>query len=455
MKKILIIAILFGFFSCEKVEREEEVKEEEIAYTHHSDWSKSATIYELNIRQFSDKGDFNSIVPQLDRIKEMGIDIIWLMPIHPIGEKNRKGGLGSYYSVKDYKAVNPDYGTMDDFKNLVTEIHNRDMFVIIDWVANHTAWDCAWTTDHPDWYTKDSLGNLMPPEGTDWSDVVDLNYDNPELRIGMAEAMKFWVNEADIDGFRCDVADWVPLDFWQELRPQLDSIKPSIFMLAEAENPKHHPEAFDMSYGWELHHISNEIAKGEMTWQNLGEYMIKEDTNFAESAYRMAFTSNHDENSWNGTVFERYADNYKNWAVVMSTIDGMPLVYSGMESAMNERLEFFEKDTIKWNDYELSGFYKSLFDLKDNNEALWNGEFGGEFEMISMNHESEDILAYKRIKGDNEVIVMLNFSDNENSFKSEDITNAEYKTFGSEESMNLSDTSVFNLGAHSFAIYYK
>jgi 1,4-alpha-glucan branching enzyme len=453
-KKLTYILISISLFACESVQREEPKEAAKPVYTHHSDWSKSAVIYELNIRQFSEKGDFNSVIPHLDRLKAMGIDIIWLMPVHPIGEENRKGGLGSYYSVKDYTDVNPNYGTMDDFKKLVDEIHNRDMFVIIDWVANHSAWDNPWTEEHPDWYTLDSTGNMIPPVGTDWSDVVDLNYDNRELRRGMIDAMKFWVQECGIDGFRCDVADWVPVDFWKEARLALDSTDDDLFMLAEAENPKHHPEAFDMSYGWELHHISNEIAKGKMNFDSLHHYMLKEDTNFHESAYRMNFTSNHDENSWNGTVFERYGDNYLNWAVLTSTIDGMPLVYSGQESKMNKRLRFFEKDTIEWADYPLEDFYKNLFTLKDSNEALWNGHYGGPYERI-VNSDPENVFSFTRQKGENVVLVVLNNNSEKAEVNLQNIPSGEYREFSTTESINLTENTKMVIPAHSYRIFYK
>jgi glycosidase len=455
MLKVILSSILFlALISCETVVKEES-QESSPSYTNHSEWSKNAVIYELNIRQFSDKGDFNSIIPELDRLKNMGIDIIWLMPVHPIGEENRKGGLGSYYSVKDYVKVNPNYGSIDDFKRLVLEIHKRDMFVLIDWVANHTSWDNPWISEHPDWYTKDSLGEMIPPIGTDWSDVVDLNYENAEMRKGMINSLKFWITECDIDGFRCDVADWVPVDFWEEARQALDSVKPDLFMLAEAENPKHHNKAFDMSYAWEFHGMSNEIAKGEKNLEDIKNYMIKEDTNFVSNAYRMYFTSNHDENSWNGTVLERYGDNYKNWALVMSTIDGMPLIYSGQESKMNERLKFFEKDTIQWSDYELQDFYKTLFDLKDANPAIWNGEFGGSFKMYSTVPENDSILVYARVKNENSVLAIINFGSSSQIVKIPEIVDAEYSGVFGKEKMNITDSSDFEIKGNGFLLFQK
>ena len=265
-----------------------------------SEWSANQSIYEVNIRQYSVEGTFKAFEKHLPRLKKMGVGILWFMPIHPIGAKNRKGSLGSYYSVKDYMAVNPEFGTMEDFKHLVREIHGLEMIVIIDWVANHTAWDNSLTINHPDWFTRDQEGNFVSPV-PDWTDVIDLNYDHPELRAYMIEALKFWVEEVDIDGFRCDVAEMVPLDFWRKARLELDKIK-SVFMLAEGESPDLYNNGFDMTYDWNLFHLMNDVAKGKKTAVDLQSYLDKEHGTFGKADYRMTFTSNHDENTWNGTT---------------------------------------------------------------------------------------------------------------------------------------------------------
>ncbi|HSD63257.1 MAG TPA: alpha-amylase family glycosyl hydrolase, partial [Ignavibacteriaceae bacterium] len=318
----------------------------------HPTWSYNLSIYEVNTRQYTQEGTFKAFDSHIKDLKDIGVGIIWFMPINPIGEKNRKGSLGSYYSVKNYKEVNPEFGTLEDFKETVKQIHSMGMYVIIDWVANHTAWDNVWTKEHPDFYTRDSLGNFAPPV-KDWTDVIDLNYDNKELWKNMIDAMKYWVQECDIDGFRCDVAGMVPMEFWKSARIELEKIK-KVFLLAEAEGPQYH-EAFDMTYSWELLHLMNDVAKGKKSVQAVRDYFTKEKDQYPPDAYRMRFTTNHDENTWNGTEFERMGAAAETFDVFTCVISGMPLVYSGQEAGLNKRLKFFEKDTIQWekNNYRI------------------------------------------------------------------------------------------------------
>jgi len=316
-----------------------------IAQNVTPEWAKNATIYEVNIRQFTPEGTFKAFETHLPRLKKMGVDILWLMPIHPIGVENRKGSLGSYYAISDYKAVNPEFGTLNDFKQLVKSAQALDMKIIIDWVANHSSPDNVWVKQgHKDWYTLDSLGRLQPTIGTDWWDVADLNYDNKEMRKEMISSMKYWLTEANIDGFRCDVASWVPIDFWVDARKELDATK-KVFMLAEAEEVEMH-KAFDMTYGWNLHHIMNDVAKGKKDVTAF--YNYAKDNKHPKSAYRMNFTSNHDENSWNGTEMERMGESRFAFAVFAATFEGMPLVYNGQETSLDRTLKFFEKDSIDW-----------------------------------------------------------------------------------------------------------
>jgi glycosidase len=370
--------------------------------------AKDMVIYEVNVRQYTPEGTFNAFAEHLPRLEELGVDILWMMPIQPIGEKNRKGGLGSYYSIKDYTAVNPEFGTMEDFRRLVDEAQDRGMVVILDWVANHTAWDHAWM-EKDDYHTKDSLGNVISPV-PDWSDVADLNYDNMSMQDDMIKALLYWIEEADIDGYRCDVAGFVPMEFWNRAKDSLDVVK-DVFMLAEWDEPKMHEDAFHMSYGWGLHHYMNGVAKGEKNADSLISFINKDYDRYPSDAFRMNFTTNHDENSWNGTVFERFGEGHKAYAVFAFTVQGMPLIYSGQEAGLDERLAFFEKDTIDWGEVKYQDFYQSLINLKKDNPALYNGEYGGRPEFVDVNNPM--VIAYTREKGGNRVDVMINLS-NEN-----------------------------------------
>lgn len=376
-----------------------------VSHVNHPDWSKNANIYEVNLRQYTSQGTINAFVEHLPRLKEMGVDILWFMPVQPIGEKNRKGELGSYYSVRDYSAINPEFGSMEDFKMMVKRAHELGMKVIIDWVANHTAWDHGWMNDYPEFYAIDSTGQMYAPFG--WEDVVQLDYVNDALRDAMIGEMKFWIKEADIDGYRCDVAGMVPTDFWDRARRELDQIKP-VFMLAEAEKEALLVDAFDMDYSFQFHHLSNAIARGDTSPAAIAAYFDQTEETFPKGVYKMNFTTNHDENSWNGTVHERYGEGYKIFAVLMATVPGMPLVYSGQEAGLDKRLEFFEKDAINWKEYPLQDFYKTLLDLKHRNQALWNGDHGGKY--VPVETDKESVVAFTRTKNNQSVLVILNLS---------------------------------------------
>ena len=350
-------------------------------------------IYEVNIRQYTPQGTFKAFMEHLPRLKEMGVGIIWLMPIHPIGKKKRKGSLGSYYAVADYKGVNAEFGTKEDFRALVDKIHEMGMYVILDWVANHSAWDNPWAQSNPEFYTKNAEGNFVPPFA-DWSDVIDFDYSNKKLWTAMIDALKYWVKEYDVDGYRCDVAAIVPLEFWQHARIELDKIK-TVFMLAEAHEPEMHQQAFNMTYNWQLKDIINDIAKGKKNATALIKHLEEEHQKYPPGAYRMSFTTNHDENSWSGTVYERLGDAVEVFAVLCCTWEGMPLIYSGQEAGLNKRLEFFEKDTIQWQPHPFADMYSKLLHLKKNNKAIWNGKEAGKVKLI---HANRGILVFKRKK---------------------------------------------------------
>lgn len=447
---VLVVILSFVIVSCEHV-----VKDTLVEKTFkHPAWSYNAGIYEVNLRQYTNEGTFKAFEKHLPRLKDLGVKILWLMPIHPIGELNRKGSLGSYYSVKDYKAINPEFGSLQDFKDLVAQIHEMGMYVIIDWVANHSAWDNVWVKDHPDFYTKDSTGGFMPPEGTDWEDVIDFNYDNTELREYMLNALKYWVDECGIDGYRCDVAAMVPTDFWENARTELDKIKP-VFMLAEAHESELHQKAFDMTYNWQLKDVMNGIADGDNNVLDLINLTGVEDEEYPPYAFRMAFTTNHDENSWNGTTKERLGAGAEAFAVLTNVFEGMPLIYSGQEAGLDKRLAFFEKDEIEWKNDPMFDIYRKLMTLKLNNQALWNGEKGGQMEIVKLN-DNKNVFCFTRQKGKNKIFAIFNLSNKQRSIdiSSEQIEGS-YKDLFTDKSVKLISKETFELPAWRYRVLYK
>jgi glycosidase len=382
----------------------------------HVDWSKNANIYEVNLRQFTEEGTIKAFEKHLPRLKKMGVDILWIMPVFPVGELNRKGSLGSYYAVKDYKDINPEFGNIKDFKRLVKKAHKLGMYVILDWVANHSAWDNRWATEHPEWYQHAENGDFKSP--FDWTDVIAFDYTNQMMRDSMVDALKFWITEADIDGYRCDVAGMVPTDFWERARVEMDEIKP-VFMLAEDEdNPDLLKTAFDMNYGWTLHKLLNKIAQGENNANDIWDNIAWNNSVFPADAYRMYFTSNHDENSWNGTVTERMGVAGKPMAILTYTIPGMGLIYSGQEAGLDKRLRFFEKDTISWDENAYADIYTKLNNLKTENKALWNGEAGGSMTRLG-DGSNYNVFSFYREKDGDKIITIINMSDKLQTFNIE------------------------------------
>jgi alpha-amylase len=373
----------------------------------HPDWSKNSVLYEVNVRQYTPEGTFNAFAEHLPRLKALGVDVLWFMPMYPIGILNKKGELGSYYSVKDYMDVNPAFGTLDDFKAIITKAHDLGMKVILDWVPNHTSWDNKLAVDHPDWYMKDSSGNFIPPLGFDWTDVIQLDWKNNEMQDYQLEALKFWIN-LGADGFRVDHPHNTPKEFWERARIELNVIKP-VLMLAEIEEPSFMEKAFDLNYAWELHHLMNSIAQGKDSVNKLNRYYKKEWATYPNNVYRLQFLTNHDENSWAGTIDSLMGDSQKAWATLIFTAQGVPLIYSGQEVCLNKRLKFFVRDTISWDSCSLTGFYTDLVKLKKQNPALWNGDFGGT--MVKLDTKKDDkVFAYSREKDGNRVIVFLNLT---------------------------------------------
>lgn len=373
----------------------------------HPKWSLQSNIYEVNLRQYTNEGTFKAFEKSLPRLKKMGVEILWFMPITPISVKGRKmneSELGSYYAVQDYKAINPEFGDMSDFVSLVKNAHEMGFKVITDWVPNHTGLDNGWVERHPDFYTKDEKGNLISP--FDWTDVYKLNYDNKELRDSMIDAMKFWITNADIDGFRCDVAEPVPADFWKTCIGELKKMK-DVFMLAEGNTGWLHEAGFDATYNWNAMGYTRDLYEGKMSASAFIDSLNANYKRYPKDAMRMNFTTNHDENSWNGTEFEKYGDAYKMFSVFSMTYNQtIPLVYSGQEIPNKKRLKFFVKDPIEWNGLEMESFYKILFNIRKMNPAFASD---ASYKRLKTSQD-ENVLCYLREKNKRKSIVMLNLT---------------------------------------------
>ncbi len=376
----------------------------------HPDWAKDAVIYQINTRQFTPEGTFNAAAEQLPRLKALGVDILWLMPIHPIGEQNRKGSLGSPYAVKDYFGVNPEFGTEADFRAFIDAAHAQGFHVILDWVANHTAWDNPLVTQHPDWFETDWKGDFHPTPWTDWADIIDLNYANPALREYKTRALKYWVEEFDVDGYRADVAGFVPVDFWETARAELDAIKP-VFMLAEWQQRDLHRAAFDATYGWAWKEAAMRIAKGTSNAGDLRGFLSEQISTWPLDAYRMLYTENHDQNAWDGATGEIYGAAYHAMLTLSFVTEGIPLIHNGQEVGNQNQLEFFERDPIEWGDYTHpdGALIKRLIALKKTNHALHNGAAGGRIIPVSTDRPGE-VLSFARHKRGNHVMVLFNLS---------------------------------------------
>lgn len=380
---------------------------------HPNEWKHSTNIYEVNVRQYTQEGTFRAFEKELPRLKDMGVKTLWFMPITPIAQKNKKGPLGSQYAAQDYTSINPEFGTMEDFKHLVNEAHKMGFKVIIDWVANHTGWDHVWTKTNPDFYLVDPKTNdFQIASGMD--DIIELDYSNPKMREAMIDAMKFWVRETNIDGFRCDLAAWVEVDFWQQARPEVEKVKPLFWLgeFDELDNPDY-GKVFDASYIWNWMHKTKDFNEGKTTFDDL-KTLLSRYTAIGDSSMRAWFTSNHDENTWNGTEYEKYGVFAQPLAVFSITWNGVPLIYNGQELPLKtKRLEFFEKDPIPWNGiYELHDFYKTMLNLKSANTALRGGDPAATTTVLKTSADDK-VLAYVRKNGNDEVLVVLNFS-NEN-----------------------------------------
>ncbi|MGP9801388.1 alpha-amylase family glycosyl hydrolase [Rheinheimera sp. NSM] len=427
----------------------------------HPQWSKNAVVYQINTRQFTPEGTFAAAQLQLPRLKALGVDILWLMPVQPIGGVNRKGQLGSPYSVKDYYGVSAEFGSMADLKAFINAAHALDMYVILDWVANHTAWDNNLVTEHPDWYIRDWKGDFRPTPWWDWSDIIELDYNQPGLRKYMTEAMKYWVEEVGFDGFRADVAGFVPLDFWNRVRKELDSIKP-VFMLAEFEGRDFHARAFDMTYGWTWHQAVHAIAQGHADVNKLYVYYSWNEKYYPQNIMRMLGVSNHDQNAWEGTEFEMFGDALPAVMALSVVGEGMPMIYNGQEVGNSRRLAFFERDPIKWHDengdfirHDNGVLYQKLFALKKANTALWNADWGARMIPVH-NSKAAQVLSFVRQNDKDKVFAVFNFSDKTQnvSFK-EHLHHGRYVEYLTAEEAEFSADSSLTLPAWSYRIYTK
>ena len=375
----------------------------------HPEWSKNATIYQINTRQFTAEGTFRAAEAQLPRLKALGVDILWLMPIHPIGQVQRKGHLGSPYAVADYRAVNPEFGTLADFKHFLDAAHKLGLHVILDWVGNHTAWDNVLVKRHPDWYDHDEHGRFRPTPWYDWDDIIDLDYSRPELRRYMTESLLFWVRDVGVDGFRADAAGLSPLDFWEQAAHELRAVKP-VFMLAEWESRDLHARAFDATYAWSWWDALKLIAEGRADTTSLYPYYAWNRKFYPRDAYRMLYTTNHDKNAWEGTEYEIFGAGV-NAATVLSFIsEGIPMIYNGQEAGNTKRLAFFERDPIEWKKNAPEGeLLRRLIALKKSTSALRNGADGAVMEPVG-NSLPKQVFSFMRGDKNGRVLAVFNLS---------------------------------------------
>lgn len=409
------LLLVFASVSCQLNNKEEEKPTPEAVKAERPAWISQSNIYEVNVRQYSREGTFNAFEAALPRLKEMGVDILWFMPITPISKTDRKGTLGSYYAVADYKAVNPEFGTIDDFKALVKKAHESGFKVIVDWVANHTGADHPWLTNHKEYYMLDSAGNAK--YAFDWSDTRELNFENRAMRDSMIEAMKYWIRETDIDGYRCDVANEVPADFWKDCIAELRSMK-TIFMLAEGDKPELHEAGFDASYYWKMFQEMKKVAAGERSALALDSVVNYYDSAFSDSAALLYFTSNHDENSWNKSDFGTFpGQKHDAFAVFTQTMkSSIPLIYSGQEEPVLRAIPFFEKDSMEFKQYKRGKLYKTLLSLRKNNPAL---AIDASWKKVSVG-DDRSLYAYLREKGGDKIFVVLNLSGKEQTINIKD-----------------------------------
>ncbi|HEU6454996.1 MAG TPA: alpha-amylase family glycosyl hydrolase [Roseateles sp.] len=425
-------------------------------YVHvqHPSWARNATLYQINTRQFTPEGTLRAAEAQLPRLRRLGVDILWLMPIHPIGEVRRKGTLGSPYAVRDHLAVNPELGTQADLKHFVAAAHSLGLHVILDWVGNHTAWDHVLVSQHPDWYIRDAQGRFMPTPWYDWDDIIDLDYAKPALRRYMTQALLYWVREAGIDGYRVDAAGLTPLDFWEQAARELRAVKP-VFLLAEWESRDLHARAFDATYAWSWWDTMKLIAEGRADATALHPYYAWNRKFYPREAYRLLYTTNHGKNAWEGTDAEIFGAAAKAATVLSFVSEGLPLIYNGQEAGLAKRLAFFERDPIAWHDSAQAELYRRLIALKKATTALWNGADGAVMEPLT-NSAPKQVLSFLRANARDGVVAVFNLSP-----QAVDVTltgprhAGRYHDFDSGAEIRLDDGSTLNLPAWGWRVFVR
>ncbi|WP_339874372.1 alpha-amylase family glycosyl hydrolase [Olleya marilimosa] len=472
MKKLILSLAILSVFACKEEKKQEETKvdtKEEVAIQPISASDlETAVIYEANIRQYSPEGTFEAFTKDIPQLKQLGVKVIWLMPVFPISETKRKatGGedskfatdfpeaeqdkyLGSYYAVSDFTKINPEFGTIEDFRNLVNTAHDNGIYVILDWVPNHTGWDHTWLKTNPEYYTQNDKGEVVHPVDTDWTDVADLNYDNQEMRKAMIADMTYWLTEEGVDGFRCDVAGSVPTNFWEQAIPELRA-KKDIFMLAEAWEPELLKDGlFDMAYGWDRHHAMNNIAKGEKDATEFTTALQTDFERYEADDILMNFVTNHDENSWNGTIKERMGEASEMMTALAYVTPGMPLIYSGQEYDLDHRLLFFEKDSFPHTKGKTWKVLEKLATLKQNNAALHGGKASAKYNAID---NGKDVISFSRSKGNDEVVIIANVS--EENVKANLPQKGNYLDFMTNETIELKGDAIM-LEANQYKILVK
>ena len=420
----------------------------------HPAWARNATLYQINVRQFTPEGSLRAAEQQLPRLKALGVGILWLMPIHPIGQVNRKGSLGSPYAVQDYRAVNPELGSLDDMRHFVATAHALGLHVILDWVGNHTAWDNVLVKQHPDWYARDELGRFHPTPWYDWDDIIDLDYDQPALRRYMTEALLFWVRDIDVDGFRADAAGLTPLDFWERAAAKLRAVKP-VFLLAEWESRDLHARAFDATYAWSWWDGLKLIVEGRADASSLHTYYAWNRKFFPREAYRLLYTTNHDKNAWEGTEFEVFGPAVDAVTVLSFISEGMPMIYNGQEAGNRRRLAFFERDPLVWEDAPQAAFYRRLIALKQRNSALWNGADGAVMQEVR-NDLPLQVFSFVRGNARDKVVAVFNLSAKPAEVRLQGQRQAgSYRDFDSGAAVNLVDGSTLSLPAWGYRVFIQ